>query len=100
MVPAPVRTGSSEQPPHNGSRTAEIDDAGVTLPQRRHYLSQILCGHCAGLTDCGLRRRFNPALVELTRQEALDDGYLLVFVLRKIGAVALPKKGDRLRDAA
>src|SRR5204863_4263702 len=80
---------SSQQPPDDRARAAEIDDAGVALAQRRHHLSQILYGRSPSLVDRSLCRRFDFALFELTRQEAFDDGYLLVLLLRKIGTVAL-----------
>ena len=85
----------SQQPPNDCARAAEIDDTGVALAQHGHDLSQILYRRCPSLVDRGLRRRFDFALVELTRQEALDDGYLLALLLRKVQAIALPVKRDR-----
>ena len=52
------------------------------------------------LVDRGLRRRFDLTLVELTRQKALDDGYLLALLLREIGTVALLGRARSIRGAA
>ena len=94
------RFSSSQQPPDDCAGAAEIDDAGVALAQRRHHLAEILYSRCPGLADRGLCRRFDLTLIELTRQKALDDSYLLALLLREIGAVALLIERDRIRGAA
>jgi hypothetical protein len=40
-------------------------------------------------------RLFNLGLLELSRQEAADDGDLVTFSLRKVGAITLVVKSDR-----
>jgi hypothetical protein len=40
-------------------------------------------------------RLFNLGLLELSRQEAVDDGDLVTFSLREVGAITLVVKSDR-----
>jgi hypothetical protein len=87
--------------PHPNSRLTmaparpRSDNARVAFTQYRHYFSQFLDTRCASLPDGRRRSRFDLTLVKLTRQKALDDGYLLVLPLSELGAVTLPIEGDR-----
>ena len=99
LPPDGVRFASSQQQPGDCTSAAEIDDAAVALAQHRHHLPQILYRRCPSLVDRSLCCRFDLILVELMRQETLDDSYLLALLLRKIGAVALLIKRS-IRGAA
>src|SRR5260370_20237939 len=88
-------SGSDQAPSDNRTGAGEIHDPPMAMAECGHDLAPVLDARCACPCDDCRGRLFNLGLLELSRQEAVDDGDLVTFSLREVGAITLVPKSDR-----
>src|ERR1700730_13837319 len=87
--------GSAQEPSDNRTGTGEIHDPCMAMAERGHDLAHVLDARCAYPGDDCRGRLFDLGSLELSRQKAVDDGDLVTFSLREVGAITLVVKSDR-----
>ena len=87
--------GSAQEPSYNRTSATEIDDPCMACAERGHDLTHVLDAGCPSFGNDCRYRPLDLGLLELARQEGLDDCDLVAFLLREVGAIALLVKHYR-----
>jgi hypothetical protein len=80
-------SGSAQEPSDNRTGAGEIHNPCMAMAERGHDLAHVFDARCACPGDDCRDRLFNLGLLELSQQEAVDDGDLVTFSLREVGAI-------------